>query len=55
VVKQERIAVENICVCEGDKVIREWRKLFVQQHLPSLSGSISGMVFKKNDMDGFCV
>jgi hypothetical protein len=26
---QKRIAVENICV-EGDKVIREWRKLLAQ-------------------------
>jgi len=25
------------------------------QHLHSLSGSIRGMTFKKNDMDGFCV
>ena len=44
-------------VFEGNNVIREWRKLLFLglQHLHSLSGSIRGMVFKKNDMDGFCV
>jgi hypothetical protein len=56
VVINKRGLLWRIFVCEGDKAIRKWRKLLVQDFsICTISGSIRGMIFKKNDMDGFCV